>query len=165
MPRRRRGARVAAFAAAAIATGLLAGAPDDAAAAEYKVTADPGTILYDAPSNRAKPLFVLGRDTPLEVIVALDSWIKVRDVGGSIGWVEKKAVGERRAVVVRVPLAEVRASADDAAPIVFRAELNVLLEVAEPATSAATASAPGWIKVRHRDGQAGFVRLAQVFGI
>ncbi len=165
MPRRRRDARVAAVAAAAIAAGFLAGAPTDAAAAEYKSTADAATILYDAPSNRAKPLFVLGRDTPLEVIVALDSWVKVRDVGGSIGWVEKKATGDRRAVVVKVPLAEVRASADDAAPIVFRAELNVLLEVAEPAASAATATFPGWIKVRHRDGQAGFVRLAQVFGI
>lgn len=164
MPRYRRGARVAAVAAAALATGLLAGA-SPAAAAEYRTTADAATILYDAPSNRAKPLFVLGRDTPLEVIVALDSWVKVRDVGGSIGWVEKKAVGERRVVVVRVALAEVRAGADDAAPIVFRAELNVLLEVAEPATSAATATSPGWIKVRHRDGQTGFVRLAQVFGI
>jgi SH3-like domain-containing protein len=168
MPRRMRDTRVAAAAfgaIAAIAAGLLAGSPGSAVAAEFKATADAATILYDAPSNRAKPLFVLGRDTPLEVIVALDGWVKVRDVGGSIGWVEKKAVGERRIVVVRVPLAEVRAAAEDTAPIVFRAELNVLLEVAEAATSAAAATAPGWIKVRHRDGQAGFVRLAQVFGI
>ena len=48
-------------------------------------------VLYDAPSAKAKPLFVLGRDTPLEVIVPVEGWIKVRDSGGTIGWVEKKA--------------------------------------------------------------------------
>ncbi len=136
-----------------------------AAPAEFRATVEPATILYDAPSTRAKGLFVLGRDTPLEVIVVLEGWIKVRDVGGSIGWVEKKSVAERRTLVVRVPLAEVRASPDDAAPLVFRAELNVLLEPAEAATSTSTTAMPGWIKVRHRDGQTGYVRVAQVFGL
>ena len=36
---------------------------------------------------------------------------------------------------MRVPVAEVRANPDDAAPLVFRAEQNVLLELAEPAAS------------------------------
>ncbi len=149
--------------AAAAAILCLAGAA--AAAAEFRSTAEPATVLYDAPSTRSRGLFVLGRDTPLEVIVVLEGWIKVRDVGGSIGWVEAKSVAERRTLVVRVPLAEVRASPDDAAPLVFRAELNVLLEPAEAATSTATTATPGWIKVRHRDGQTGYVRVAQVFGL
>ena len=46
-------------------------------------------------------------------------------------------------LVVRVPLADVRANPDDAAPLVFRAEQNVLLELAEPATA------------REHDGHAG----------
>ena len=108
---------------------------------------------------------MLGRDTPLEVIVALENWTKVRDVGGTIGWVEKKTLAERRTLVVRVPLAEIRASPDEAAPLVFRAELNVLLEPAEAVTSASATASPGWVKVRHRDGQTGFVRVAQVFGL
>jgi SH3-like domain-containing protein len=113
--------------------------------------------------RRAKALFVLGRDT-LEVIVALENWTKVRDVG-EIGWVEKKTLAERRTLVVRVPLAEIRATPDDAAPLLFRAELNVLLEPAEAVTSASATASPGWVKVRHRDGQTGFVRVAQVFGL
>jgi SH3-like domain-containing protein len=149
---------------AATAALLFAGAAS-AGAADFRSTAEAATVLYDAPSTRAKALFVLGRDTPLEVIVALESWIKIRDVGGSIGWVEKKSLAERRMLVVRVPLAEVRANPDDAAPLVFRAELNVLLEAAETATSTATTASPGWIKVRHRDGQVGYVRVAQVFGL
>ena len=42
--------------------------------ADFMSTSDAATILYDAPSARAKPLFVLGRETPLEVIVPVEGW-------------------------------------------------------------------------------------------
>ena len=77
----------------------------------------------------------------------------------------RKSLADRRTLVVRVPLAEVRANPEDNAPLVFRAEQNVLLDLAETASSAATTTAPGWVKVRHRDGQTGFVRITQVFGL
>lgn len=143
---------------------LLAWACGTAWAAEYRTTSVAATILYDAPSARAKPLFLLSRETPLEVIVSLEGWAKVRDVGGTIGWVEKRSLADKRSLVVRVPVVEVRAAPDESAPVVFRAELNVSLELAEPAASPIATATPGWVKVRHRDGQAGFVRVAQVFG-
>jgi SH3-like domain-containing protein len=148
---------------AALACGVIAAT--HVVAAEYRSIGEPATVLYDAPSAKAKPLFVLGRDTPLEVIVPVEGWSKVRDVGGTIGWVEKKSLADKRTLVVRVTLAEVRANPEDTAALVFRAEQHVLLELAETATSAATTSAPGWVKVRHRDGQTGFVRITQVFGL
>lgn len=159
MPRRSAplATRVAAV-AAALAAAL-------AQAAEFRVTTEAPTLLYDAPSARARPLFVYGRDVPFEVLVSVEGWTKVRDAGGAIGWIAAKGLADRRVLVVRVPVAEVRANPDDAAPVVFRAEQNVLLELAEPATSPSTTASPGWVKVRHRDGQGGFVRLPQVFGL
>ena len=145
-------------AAYALATALAWGT-------DFRGTVEAATVLYDAPSARSKPLFVLGRDVPLEVIVPVEAWIKVRDAGGTIGWVEKRALGERRTLVVRAPVAEIHANPDEAAPVVFRAEQNVLLELAEPAASAATTAMPGWVGVRHRDGQGGYVRISQVFGL
>ena len=139
--------------------------PGMAAAAEYRSVGEAAAVLYDAPSAKSKPLFVLGRDTPLEVIVPVEGWSKVRDAGGTIGWIERNALADKRTLVVRVPQAEVRAGPDDNAALVFRAEQSVLLDFAEAATSAATTSAPGWVKVRHRDGQTGFVRITQVFGL
>ena len=118
--------------------------------------------MYDAPSAKARPLFVLGRDIPLELIVNVEGWMKVRDVSGTIAWVEKKAVGDKRMLVVRAPMADVLASPADNAPLVFKAEQNVLLEVADTAYVSTT---PGWVKVRHRDGQTGYVRIAQVWGV
>jgi SH3-like domain-containing protein len=136
-----------------------------AAAAEFRATSDAATILYDAPSVRAKPLFVYGRDVPLETLVSVEGWTKVRDSSGTIGWIANRALADKRMLVVRASIADVRANPEDGATIVFRAEQSVLLELAEPATSAAATATPGWVKVRHRDGQVGFVRVAQVFGL
>jgi SH3-like domain-containing protein len=150
--------RVAVACVLGAATGIVA-------AADYRVTGEPATVLYDAPSAKAKPLFVYGRDVPMEVLVNVEGWTKVRDLNGSIGWVAGKGLSEKRSLQVRVPLADVRANPDESAPLVFRAEQNVLLELAESATSPATTATPGWVRVRHRDGQIGFVRVPQVFGL
>jgi SH3-like domain-containing protein len=110
-------------------------------------------------------LFVYGRDVPLETLVSVEGWTKVRDSGGTIGWIANRALADKRMLVVRAPIADVRANPEDGATVVFRAEQSVLLELAEPAASAAATATPGWVKVRHRDGQTGFVRVAQVFGV
>ena len=136
-----------------------------ACAADFRSTADAATLVYDAPSAKASPQFVLGRDVPLEVIVQVENWVKVRDAGGTIGWVEKRSLADKRTLVVRAALADVRAAPEDSAPLVFRAEQNVLLELAEPAKGAATTATPGWVRVKHRDGQSGYARIAQVFGL
>ena len=134
-------------------------------AADYRATAEQPTVLYDGPSTKAKPLFLYGRDVPVELIVIVEGWAKVRDAGGTIGWIDRKGLSEKRMVVVRTPLADVRASGDDSAPLVFRAERDVLLELAEPASSSSTTAVPGWVRVRHRDGASGFIRITQVFGL
>ena len=149
------------LAAAAVAASFAA----LASAAEFRTTAEQPTVLYDGPSAKAKPQFLYGRDVPVEIIVTLEGWAKVRDAGGTIGWIERKALSDKRTLVVRGGAADVRASAEDGAPVVFRAEGNVLLDLAESATSPSTTSVPGWVKVRHRDGATGFVRLSQVFGL
>ena len=145
-------------AARLIALLALAGV---ASAAEFRSTVEVG-VLYDAPSVKSRPLFVLARETPLEVIVNVEGWIKVRDIGGTVAWIEKKSLGEKRMVVVRAPIADVLANPADTAGVVFKAEQNVLLELAD---STYVTTTPGLAKVRHRDGQVGYVRIAQVWGL
>jgi SH3-like domain-containing protein len=129
-----------------------------AGAAEFRSVAENAVVLYDAPSLKAQKLYLLERDYPLEVVVALENWIKVRDASGELAWVEKKSLSDKRNVMANVPLADVRQAPNDSAPLVFQAEKSVILELAE-------FSDPGWIKVRHRDGQTGYVRTNQVWGV
>jgi SH3-like domain-containing protein len=125
-------------------------------AVEFRTVELPA-VLYDAPSQKGSKLFVIKRDTPVEAVVSLEGWIKVRDSEGGLAWIEKKNLSERRSLIVIASRAEVRQNADDAAPVVFEAEKNVSLDYVEMGQG-------GWIKVRHRDGQSGFVRANQVWG-
>ena len=125
-------------------------------AADYRSVAENAAVLYDAPSAKSKKLYVVNQGYPLEIVVVVEGWSKVRDANGDLTWIESKHLTEKRTVMVKTPLAEVRSAADDSSPVVFQAQQNVLLELIEVAG--------GWLRVRHRDGQAGFVRIAQVWG-
>jgi len=137
-----------------VAALVAAGA---ALALDYRSVGE-AALLFDAPSQKAKPLFAIARGTPVEAVVALDAWIKVRDQKGDLAWIEKRLLSEQRTVMVRADRAQVRAQADDKADLVFEADKDVVLDLVE-------GDAGGWARVRHRDGQQGYVRAAQVWGL
>lgn len=137
-----------------LAAALAAG---PALALDYRSVVE-AAAMYDAPSAKSNPLFVVRPGTPVELVVSLEGWSKVRDSRGDLAWIEKKHLGEQRSVIVRADRAQVRAAADDKAALVFEAERDVVLELVEAVPG-------GWVKVRHRDGQSGFLKAPQVWGL
>ncbi len=130
-----------------------------ARAAEFRAAAADAVVLFDAPSAQSQKRFIVSQGYPLEVIYVLSGWIKVRDAGGEVSWVEAgKVSNKQRTVMVKAPVAQIRQAADDNAPVVFQAQQNVVMELSEVV-------AGGWLRVRHRDGVAGFVRVGQVWGV
>jgi SH3-like domain-containing protein len=140
-------------AAAALVLALAAGA----AHAQFLSVGENAVILYDAPSRAAKPLYVVSRQYPLEVIVNLEAWVKVRDASGALTWVERKALVEQRTVVITAASAEARARPEDGAPVTFVAAQNVVLELLGMVPG-------GWLRVRHADGANGYLRSSLVWG-
>ncbi|MCB1932993.1 MAG: SH3 domain-containing protein [Candidatus Accumulibacter sp.] len=136
---------------------LAAGLCAPSLAVEFR-TVDAATLLYDAPSQRGKRLFVIKRGTPVELVVHLEGWAKVRDSEGGMAWIETRHLDKRHTVVVTASRAQIRERADEAAPVVFEAEQNVALDYLEMAPG-------GWVRVRHADGQSGYVRADQVWGV
>ncbi|MEO6421231.1 MAG: SH3 domain-containing protein [Candidatus Nitrotoga sp.] len=126
-------------------------------ALDYVSVADSSAILYDAPSLKAKKIFVVNRYLPLEQVVSLDDWVKVRDSSGSISWIEKHALSSKRFVEVISPLVAVHEEAEADAPVVFNTRQQVALEWLET-------SDDGWVKVRHPDGITGYVKAKEVWG-
>ena len=141
----------------AVTLALAAGA---AQALEFKSVGAAPAIFYDAPSAKGKKVFVAPRGMPVEVVLTYGEWTKVRDAGGDLSWVESSALTSKRTLVTTAANAKVRATPDDNGAQVFSCDKGVLLELAEPAAP----SVAGWLKVKHRDGQAGYVRLADVWG-
>lgn len=134
---------------------LLLAAP--AWAIEFRSLSEPA-ILYDAPATKAKKLFIIARQTPVEVVVGVGAWTKVRNGKGDLAWVETRSLEQARTVMVRVDRAGVYAEADEKSARVFDAARDVVLELVE-------AAPPGWARVRHRDGQTGYVKAVQVWGL
>ena len=128
-----------------------------AAAGEFRVVGEHSAVLYDAPSRQATPLFVVTRYYPLELVVELEAWAKVRDHAGMISWVEKRLLTDKRMVLVTAPSVDALQRPENAAPVSFVAAQNVALELIEPA-------AAGWLHVRHADGADGFVRATTCWG-
>ena len=145
------------IALAALAAFAIAPAAQ-AAGLEYRSLADVA-VMYDAPSKQARQQYVIARQTPVEVVRTQAGWVKVREPGGMLAWVEAASLAPARTVIVTAERARILVRAEDDAPLVFEAERRVLLE---PLTEAAPA---GWAKVKHRDGQSGFVRISQVWGL
>lgn len=129
-----------------------------ASAIDYRSIDVPAAILYDAPSQKGKKLYLIKAQTPVEVVVRLEGWFKIRDAEGTLAWIEARNVAERRTVVVTAARAEIRQSDQPEAPVVAEVDKGVGLEFVEPAS-------PGWVKVRHRDGATGYVRSTQVWGL
>jgi SH3-like domain-containing protein len=140
-------------------SALFASVLSASALAQMRQTVDNATILFDSPSGKSTKLFVLGPGIPVDTIVSVAGWVKVRDAGGSLGWVEPRQLVSRANVQVKVPFASIRAQANEAAPVVFSAERDVLLRLVD------TQPSNGWVRVAHRDGATGFVRIESLFGI
>jgi SH3-like domain-containing protein len=129
-----------------------------ASAFDFKTVGPQAVVLYDAPSVKGGKLFVAPSGMPVEIVLSYGDWVKVRDATGDMAWTELKGLSAKRNVIVRVVSAKIRATPDDAAPVVMTADKNVLLELVDP-------EAGPWVRVRHRDGISGYVKASEVWGI
>lgn len=143
--------------AGGLATLLLSLAVAPAWGLDYRSVTPPYGMFMDAPSTEAGRLFLVSAGYPVEIVLELEGWAKVRDRTGQIAWIAKDTLANKRTVIVVVDLAEVRERPDAAAPVRFRAQRDVWLELIE-------VQAGGWLKVRHADGETGYLRIGDAWG-
>ncbi|OQW70593.1 MAG: hypothetical protein BVN34_01000 [Proteobacteria bacterium ST_bin12] len=129
-----------------------------ATALEFRSIVPAKAILYDAPSAEASKLYILGQGYPVEVIVNLGEWIKIRDAVGSLSWVEGKQLSNKRTVLV-IAKTDIKSAEDAASSLVATVEKDVVLELLPTNTKT------GWVKVKHRDGATGFVPSSVLWGL
>jgi SH3-like domain-containing protein len=128
-----------------------------AQAVDFRSIGPSAAVMYDAPGTKARKMYVAPLGMPVEIVVVSGDWSRVRDAAGELTWVENKSLTDKRMLVVDAVQAQVRRSPADSAPLAFTVNRGVLLELAGPIAS-------GWIKVRHRDGDIGFLKAEEVWG-
>jgi SH3-like domain-containing protein len=129
-----------------------------AIAVEYRSVAPAKAVLYDAPSKEASKLYILGSGYPVEIIVNLGDWLKVRDQLGSLSWIESKSLSTKRMALV-LAKTDIKASEDINSAMLASVEKDVVLELVSPNIK------NGWVKVKHRDGIVGFVQVISLWGV
>lgn len=137
---------------------LLASLAGAVQAVDYRSVEPAAAVLYDTPSQKGKKLYLIKALTPVEVVVRLEGWSKVRDAEGTLAWIETKYLTEKRTVLVTAARGEIRQADRPEAPLLLELDKWVALEYLDKATT-------GWVKVRHRDGATGFIRSTQVWGL
>ena len=96
-------------------------------------------VFATSESQAGKKLYLIKAQTPVEVVVRLEGWFKVRDAEGTLAWIESRQVSERRTLVVTAPIAEIRQTDKPEAPVLAELEKWVAVEFLEPAS-------PGWAR-------------------
>ena len=101
---------------------------------------------------------MIQRYTPVEMVVNIDRWVKVREPAGSLLWLERRQLSEKRTAIITAARADIRQKPDAGAPLAFEAVKDVVLELTDK-------PADGWVRVKHRDGTSGFIRINQIWGL
>jgi SH3-like domain-containing protein len=107
--------------------------------AEFRSVAFAKTILYEAPSATTKRVYLVGEGYPLEIIVNLGDWLKVRDPYGTLSWAESKNLQSKRTVIVKVDKANIYKDPESKSALVATIEKDVVIELSDPLI------ANGWI--------------------
>jgi SH3-like domain-containing protein len=140
-----------------VVASALALSAAGAQAMQFNSVSEPA-LLYETPSAQGRKLFIISPGTPVEVVVELDQWVKVRDPSGSINWIERRSLRNERTVMVTAQKAVARQSPDGSAGVSFEAGRNVVLDLIGSPSN-------GWVQVRHREGVIGYLRATEVWGL
>ena len=127
--------------------------------AEFRSVASSKTILYEAPSATTKRVYLVGEGYPLEIIVNLGDWLKVRDPYGTLSWAESKNLQSKRTLIVKVDKANIYKDPESKSALLATIEKDVVIELSDPLI------ANGWIKVRYQQDLDGYIQTSQVWGI
>ncbi len=127
--------------------------------AEFRSVALAKTILYEAPSTTTKRVYLVGEGYPLEIIVNLGDWVKIRDPYGILSWAESKNLQSKRTVIVKVDKANIYKEPESKSALLATIEKDVVIELLDPLIT------NGWIKVRYQIDLDGYIQTSQVWGI
>ena len=126
-------------------------------ALEFRSVAPAKAVLYDAPSLEATKIYILNTGYPVEIIVDLGEWLKVRDQLGGLSWIQNKQLSAKRTVLT-IEKADIRSTENADSTLLATVEKDVTLELMTPIIN------NGWVKVKHRDGMTGFVHASALWG-
>ncbi|MEK9771414.1 MAG: SH3 domain-containing protein [Nitrosomonadales bacterium] len=111
------------------------------AAAEFMSVASKQAAFHEAPSDSTKKIFIATEGYPVDVLVSLKEWKKVKDHEGKISWIKAEDLSKKRTVLAKSEDISFYQQPNTTSAILGKVSNNVVLDLVDD-------SAPqGWIKV------------------
>jgi len=126
-----------------------------ASAKRLSVAVDKANVR-SGPGTNNETLWSVGKYYPVDIIKKSGNWYRVRDFEGDIGWIHGRLLKEIRAVIVKSDIVNVREGPGTSFRVLFQAEKGVSFKVLKRKKR--------WLKVRHADGDVGWVHKSLVWG-
>lgn len=130
----------------------------NANAADFRSVLPAKAIAYDAPSTASKKLFIMNQGYPVEIIVNLGQWVKVRDQLSGLSWVEGKDLDTKRTVLV-TDNTDIKEAENADSKLLATVEKDVVLDLVSPQIN------NGWVKVKHQGGIVGYIQSSAIWGL
>lgn len=127
-------------------------------AADFRSVLPAKAITYDAPSVASKKLYIMNQGYPVEIIVNLGEWVKVRDQQSGLSWIEGKDLDTKRTVVV-TDNTDIKEAESADSKLLATVEKDVVLDLVSPNIH------NGWVKVKHQSGVVGYIQSSAIWGL
>lgn len=112
--------------------------------------------VRSGPGTDHEILWSVGKYYPVDVIKKSGSWYQISDFEGDRGWMHESLLRDIPAVVVKESLVNVRQGPGTNFKVLFQAEKGVSMECLR--------EEKGWLKVKHADGEEGWIHKDLVWG-
>jgi SH3-like domain-containing protein len=119
------------------------------ALAERLSVSVPMANIRSGPGTKFKVLWRVERNHPLKVVKTSGEWIYFSDFEGDRGWIHQDIVSDADAVIVTKDKVNVRTGPGTGHDIAFTVARGVPFQVVERKGQ--------WIRVRHADGETGWI--------
>jgi len=117
-------------------------------------------FLHEAPSDSTKKSFIVTRGYPLEVIVSLKEWKKVKDHEGLINWIKTSDLSSKRTVLNLKGDNPIYLEPSSESPMLAKVNENVTLELSD------AKKIDDWVKVYSKVADIeGFIKATDLWGI
>lgn len=128
--------------------------------ADYMSVNSDQAFLHEAPSGSTKKLFIVTNGYPLEVIVSLKEWKKVKDHEGFINWIKTSDLSSKRTVLNLKNNNLIYLEPSSESPMLAKVNENVTLELLDEK------KIDDWVKVYSKVGDVeGFIKATDLWGI
>ena len=117
-------------------------------------------VLFEGPSKTTEKMFIVTEGYPLEVLVSLKDWKKVKDHNGKISWIESKYTDNERTVLILKDDAVIFNQANDKSHKLANVDKFVVLKLNSPMLIG------NWAQVKTQiEGLIGFINSKEVWGL